>query len=1062
MNKLIKRVLAFSLKNKYFILFSTLILLIAGIITFKTMPIEAFPDVTNTEVTIITQWPGRSAEEIEKFVTIPIEIALNPVQNKISLRSTSIFGLSYIKLVFEDNVTNNEARLQVNNLLGSADLPQNVSPDVQPPTGPTGEIFRYTLRSSFRNPRELKTIQDWVVDRQIRAVPGVADLVSFGGETKTYEIRVDPGKITNLGITALDVFTAVQKSNINIGGDVIVKNNQAYVVRGVGLLNDINEIKNIIIQNNNGVPILVKNVADVTISNLPRLGFVTRSDAVVDSATGKRTVNKQADVVEGIVVMRKGENPTKVIEALKAKIQKLNSKVLPADTKIVAFYDRDDLIHFATNTVLHNMIEGIIFVTIIVSLFMFNWRTTLIVSIVIPLSLLFAFICLRLMGMSANLLSLGAIDFGIIIDGAVVMVEGIFVVLDRKAHEIGMERFNKLAKMGLIKKHGAELGKAIFFAKLIIIAALLPIFAFEKVEGKMFSPLAYTLGFALLGALITTLTLVPVLIRLLLNKNVREKHNPIVNFLVKTMTKGFSFTYRNMLLSVTVSLIIIVVGLFSFKFLGSEFLPELDEGSIWLRVQLPYSISLDKSVDVSKQVTDALMTFPQVKNIISQTGRPDDGTDVAGFYNNEFDIMLYPEDDWKPHITKDALVDKMNQKLSVIPGAQLNFSQPITDNIEEAVSGVKGSICVKIFGDSLNYMEDKSTQVYDILKTVRGIEDLGVIKNIGQPEMDIDLDQQKMALYGVATADADAVIEMAIGGKAASTLYESIRKFDIRIRFPEEYRNTEEAIGNLMVPTQSGSKVPIREIATISTKTGPCLIFRDDNERYSAVKFSVRGRDMGSAIAEAQEKVGKAVSLKQGYSMIWQGDFENQQRATKRLTQVVPISLLLIFLLLFAMFGNLKDAGLVFINVPFAIVGGIAALFITGTNFSISAGIGFIALFGICILFGVLMITVFKENLDNLKGRKNILYRAIREGVESRVRPVMMTAFMAAIGLLPAAISHGIGSESSRPLARVVIGGILCAMTFSLLIFPLIFARAYRKFDAKYGDMMTEKEGGNA
>src|SRR5579871_6684025 len=588
MKKIIKGVLSFSLKNKYFILFATLLLLIAGIITFKTMPIEAFPDVTNTEVTIITQWPGRSAEEIEKFVTIPIEIALNPVQKKISLRSTSIFGLSYIKLVFEDNVTNNEARLQVNNLLGDADLPQNVSPNVQPPTGPTGEIFRYTLKSSFRDSRELKTIQDWVIDRQIRAVPGVADLVSFGGKTKTYEIKVDPGKIANLGISALDVFSAVQKSNINIGGDVIVKNNQAYVVRGVGLLNNINEIENIIVQNINGVPVLVKNVAEVSISNLPRLGLVSRSDAVVDS-TGKRTIKNDIDVVEGIVVMRKGENPSKVIAALKSKIEKLNSAVLPADTKIVPFYDRDDLIHFATHTVLHNMIEGIIFVTIIVSLFMFNWRTTLIVSIVIPLSLLFSFICLRLMGMSANLLSLGAIDFGIIIDGAVVKVEGIFVVLDHKSHEMGMERFNKVAKMGLIKKHGAELGKAIFFAKLIIIAALLPIFSFEKVEGKMFSPLAYTLGFALLGALITTLTLVPVLIHLLLNKNVREKHNPVVHFLIKSMTNGFSSAFKNKEIVVIISFIAMAVGLYSFKFLGSEFLPELDEGSLWLRVQTPYS-----------------------------------------------------------------------------------------------------------------------------------------------------------------------------------------------------------------------------------------------------------------------------------------------------------------------------------------------------------------------------------------------------------------------------------------------------------------------------------------
>ncbi|HWB25333.1 MAG TPA: CusA/CzcA family heavy metal efflux RND transporter [Chitinophagaceae bacterium] len=1056
MIKLLRRILAFSLKNKYFILFATAILLVAGIITFKNMPVEAFPDVTNTEVTLITQWPGRSAEEIEKFVTIPIEIALNPVQKKVSLRSTSIFGLSYIKLVFEDNVTNDEARVQVNNLLPNADLPDGVAPSIQPPTGPTGEIYRYTLRSSFRDARQLKTIQDWVIDRQLRSVPGVADVVSFGGKTKTYEIQVDPQKLANLNITALDVYSAVQKSNINIGGDVIVQNNQAYVVRGIGLLNDINEIKNIIVENINGVPVLVKDVANVEISNLPRLGLVGRSDASIDS-TGKRTVSNEDDVVEAIVVMRKGENPTTVIKALKDKIDKLNANILPADTKIIPFYDRENLINFATDTVLHNMVEGILLVTLIVSLFMFNWRTTLIVSIIIPLSLLFSFICLRLMGMSANLLSLGAVDFGIIIDGAVVMVEGIFVVLDRKAHEIGMERFNKITKLGLIKRNGAELGKAIFFAKLIIIAALLPIFSFQKVEGKMFSPLAYTLGFALLGALLTTLTLVPVMINMLLRKNVREKHNPVVNFFTNTIVRVFTFAYRNKVVVVVSSFVIIAAGLYSFKFLGSEFLPELDEGSIWLRVQMPYSISLDKSVEISKQVRSKLMEFPQVSNVVSQTGRPDDGTDVAGFYNNEFDVMLYPEAKWSPHITKDELVDEMNKKLSVIPGAELNFSQPITDNIEEAVSGVKGSICVKIFGDSLDYMEDEATKVNNILKTVPGIEDLGVIKNIGQPELDIDLDQQKMAIYGVATADANAVIGMAIGGKAASTLYEGIKKFDIRLRFPEQFRNTPTDIGNLMVPTERGSKVPVKEIANITMKTGPCLIFRDDNERYSAVKFSVRGRDMGSAIAEAQAKVNKAITLKKGYTMVWQGDFENQQRATARLEQVVPISLLLIFLLLFTMFGNLKDAGLVFLNVPFAIVGGIMALLITGTNFSISAGIGFIALFGICILFGVLLITEFKENLQKNKYSSNALYKAIRLGVTSRVRPVMMTALMAAIGLLPAAVSHGIGSESSRPLARVVIGGIICAMFFSLLIFPLIFARVYRNFDAKDHDEMIEK-----
>ena len=1055
MIKVLKGVIAFSLKSKFFILSASVVLIIFGIITFKEMPIEAFPDVTNTEISVITQWPGRSAEEVEKFVTIPIELALNPVQQKISLRSTSIFGLSYVKLIFDDKVVDKDARAQVFGLLSNAVLPSGLVPAVQPPTGPTGEVYRYTLESKVRDSRELKTLQDWVVDRQLRSVPGVGDVVAFGGKTKTYEIKVDPGKLTTLGITALDVSSAVQKSNINIGGDVINENDQAFVIRGIGLLNDINEIKNIIILNISGVPVLVKDVATVEISNVPRLGFVSRSNGLLDS-TGKRVVTDVKDVVEAIVLMRKGENATEVVTAIKAKIDKLNNSVLPADTKIVPYYDREDLITYATHTVLHNLVEGILLVTLLVSLFMFNWRTTLIVSIIIPMSLLFAFICLHLMGMSANLLSLGAVDFGIIIDGAVVMVEGMFVILDHKAVEMGMERFNKMAKLKLIKNNGAQLGKAIFFAKLIIITGLLPIFAFQKVEGKLFSPLAYTLGFALLGALITTLTLVPVLISMLLNKNVHEKHNPFLHFLTKVMLGGFIVAFKRKKFVVITSLIVMMIGLYSFKFLGTEFLPELNEGSIWLRVQMPYSVSLNKSVEVSTQVRQILMTFPQVKHAVSQTGRPDDGTDVAGFYNNEFSVMLYPEEDWKPKITKEELIEQMNKKLSIIPGADLNFSQPIMDNVEEAVSGVKGSICVKVYGDSLNYMEDKANQVFKILKTVQGITDLGVIKNIGQPEMDINLDQQKMALYGVATADANAVVAMAIGGQAASTLYEGIRTFDIRIRLPEQFRRTPEDIGNLLVPTQSGSKVPIKEIATLTQHTGPCLIFRDENERYSAVKFSVRDRDMGSAIKEAQEKVDQAVNLKRGYKMVWQGDFENQQRATKRLKQVVPISLLLIFLLLFIMFGNLKDAALVFLNVPFAIVGGLLALHITGTNFSISAGIGFIALFGICIQDGVLLITVFKQNLDKIRGQKGSLYNSIKLGVNSRIRPVMMTAMMAAIGLFPAAISHGIGSESSRPLARVVIGGILCAMMFSLWVFPLIFGWAYRKVDFKNKNESTE------
>ena len=1046
MNKFLKGIIGFSLKNRYLILFLAGLLIASGIYVFTQMPIEAFPDVTNTEIDIITQWPGQSAEQVEKLVSIPIEIALNPVQHKINLRSTTIFGLSFVKVLFEDNVKDPEARQQVMYLLANANLPTGITPAVQPPTGPTGEIFRYTIESKVRDVRELKTMQDWIIDRRLRAVPGVGDINSFGGKTKAYEITVDPGKLATLGITPLDVFSAVQKTNINVGGDMIIQNNQAFAVRGIGLLKDINEIRNVIVSNANGIPVLVSDVAEVNISNQPRLGWVGRSDALFDKS-GHRSVLNDDDAVEAVIVMRKGENPSKVVAALKQTVDKINRDVLPADTQIVPYYDRTDLISYATSTVLHNLSEGILLVIVLVSLFLFNWRATVIVAVIIPISMLFAFICLHLMGMSANLLSLGAVDFGIILDGTIVMVEGMFVILDHKACQIGMERFNKMSKLGIIRRAGAEIGKRPFYLNLIIITALLPIFAFEKVEGKMFSPLAYTLGFALLGSLITTLTLVPVLISLLLNKNVREKHNPIVHAFTAFLLSGFVNAFKRKKIVLTIAFIIMVFGIYSFRFLGSEFLPQLNEGSIWLRVQLPYSVSLDKSVETARKVRKILMHFPQVQYAVSQTGRPDDGTDVAGFYNNEFAVLMYPEDSWNPKITKDQLISQMNSQLAQLPGVGLNFSQPIMDNVEEAVSGVKGSIVVKVYGDSLNYSEAKVDEVYRILRGVRGIEDLGVMRSIGLPELDINLDQKKMAQYGVATSDANSVIATAIGGQAASILYEGVRTFDIRIRYPQAFRKTPEDIGNLQVPTQNGSKVPVREIALITQKTGPCLIFRDENERFATLKFSIRDRDMGSTIAEAQAKVASKVKFKRGYHIAWQGDFENQQRAEKKLQLVVPISLLLIFILLFTLFGNFKDSLLVFINVPFALVGGILALLITDTNFSISAGIGFIALFGICIQDGIILITVFKENLVHMKGQTQSLYTAVKLGVNARIRPVLMTALMAAIGLLPAAVSHGIGSESSRPLARVVIGGILCAMLFSLWVFPLIFGWAYRRSD---------------
>ncbi|HZE82650.1 MAG TPA: CusA/CzcA family heavy metal efflux RND transporter [Puia sp.] len=1031
MNKFISGIVSFSLKNRFFIFFMTLLIIIGGIWSYINTPLEAFPDVTNTQIIIVTQWNGRSAEEVERFVTVPIEVAMNSVQKKSSLRSISMFGLSVTKIIFDDDVEDFFARQQVTNLLRNVNLPENVEPDVQPPYGPTGEIFRYTVQGKNKSSFDLLTEQTWVIDRQLRSIPGVADLVAFGGADRTYEITVDPVMLAKYDITPLEVYTAVSKSNINVGGDVIEKNGQAYVVRGIGLLDNIKDIENIIVDNINGTPILVKNVATVSPSHVSRVG--------------QAGLDNDDDVVEGIVVMRKGENPREVLKRVKAKVQELNEKILPSDIKMVTFYDRDNLMDFCTETISHNLIEGILLVTLIVFIFMFDWRTTVIVSIIIPLALLFAFICLKMKGMTANLLSMGAIDFGIIIDGAVVMVEGLFVVLAHKAHEVGMEKYNKMAKLSVIRKTGSNLAKAIFFAKIIIITCLIPIFAFEKVEGKMFSPLAWTLSFALLGALLFTLTLVPVLTSILLGKDARERNNPIVNFFNAAVMGGLRFTRANKKASLLTAFLIMGLSLFSFKFLGSEFLPELNEGALWVEAKLPMSSSLTQTVNFVSQFRKILNGFDEVNGVLSQTGRSNDGTDPSGFYYVQCQVNLRPKKEWKRKISVEELVNEMDKKLRQYPGVVYNYSQPIIDNVHEAVAGINADLAVKIFGNDLQKLDRLADSVYTILGSVRGIEDLGIMRNLGQPELSIVLDEQKMGKYGITTADANSVIEMAIGGKEASTFYQQERKFGIRIRYPEQYRNNEEAIGNLRLPALHGSKIPLKEIAEIKTITGPAFVYRDKNTRFIAVKFTVRNRDMGSTIAEAQEKVDDRIRLGKGFSIEWAGEFENQVRAQAKLAQVVPVVLVLIFILLFISFGNALDAGLVLINVPFALIGGILALHVTGTDFSISAGIGFIALFGICIQNGVILISVFKANLH----QKILLGQAVVRGVQTRIRPVVMTALMAAIGLLPAAVSTGIGSETQKPLAIVVIGGLISSTILTLLIFPIIVEMLYRRTQRK-------------
>lgn len=1031
MDKFIRNIVAFSLKHKFFTFFWVILLVVAGIVSYIHIPIEPFPDVTNTQITITAEWTGRSAEEVERFVTTPIEIAMNSVQRKTSIRSVTMFGLSVITLIFDDDVEDFFARQQVNNQLRNVELPEGVDTEVQPPTGPTGEIFRYILTSDSRDSRDLLTIQDWVVDRELMAVPGVADVVAFGGQQKIYEIAVDPLKLQSYDLTPLELYEAVSKSNINVGGDIIEKNGQAYVVRGLGLLDSKADIENTIVDIFNGNPLLVKEVATVRETSAPRVGQVG--------------LNDNDDAVEGIILMRKGENAAEVLKRVKAKIHELNTTILPEDVSIETFYDRDNLMEYTTNTVKGNLLEGIVLVTVVVFLFMAEWRTTLVVAIIIPLSLLFAFFMLHLKGMSANLISLGAIDFGIIIDGAVVMVEGIFVALDREARKRGMDKFNKLSKLGLIKTTGGQMGKAIFFSKLIVISALLPVFAFEKVEGKMFSPLAYTLGFALLGALIFTLTLVPVLSAMLLNKNVKEKKNVVTQYINTFILRGFSWTFKRKKLTLVAALLCFGLTLFSARWLGTEFLPQLNEGALWITAEMPMSTSLSESVELTSELRQKLRTFPEVADVLSQIGRSNDGTDPNGFYFVQFQVDLVPKKLWRKRMTMEKIVEEMNVELSQYQGIIYNYSQPITDNVAEAAAGVKAANVIKIYGNDLETLDEYALQVLEQIKDVEGIKDVGILRNLGQPEISVVLDEEKMALYGVTKDEAQSVIEMAIGGKTATVKYEEDKKFDIRIRYDDEYRKDEDDILRLMIPNVSGIRIPLKEVATIQQSTAPAFIYRDDTKRFIGVKFSVRERDLGSTITEARQKVEENVKILAGYSMAWKGEFENQVRATNRLMEVVPISLILIFTLLFVMLGNAKDAAYVLINVPFALIGGILALHLTGINFGISAGVGFIALFGICVQNGVILIGEFHKQVKKVKD----LNVAIAKAIEVRTRPVVMTALMAAVGLVPAAISTGIGSESQKPLAVVIIGGLVTATIFTLLVFPVIYHYALKAEERK-------------
>lgn len=1025
MNKFIQNIIAFSLKNSIIVFFLTGVLVVVGIVSLIQTPIEAFPDVTNTRVRVITQWPGRSAEEVEKFITLPIMKEMNTVPRKSKVRSISLFGLSVVTVLFEDDVDDFFAQQYASNRMQGISLPKGAESQIEPPSGATGEIFRYIVKSD-RHIREVTAIQDWLIERELVSVPGVADVISFGGEEKIYEIQINPNQLASYDLSPLDIHEAVSKTNINVGGDVIERGAQSYVVRGIGLLDKIEDIENITVDVRDNTPILVKHIAEVKISSKPRLGQVGFQD--------------EDDVVQGIVIMLRGENPGDVIPKLKNKIAELNESILPDDVEIVPFIDRTDLVNTTVKTVGTNLIEGILFVSFIVFIFLFNWRTTLIVASVIPLSFLFAIIMLRIQGLPANLISMGAIDFGLLLEGTLVIVEAVFVAMVAKADKMGMERFNKSSKLGLIKKSAGSVATYIVFAQIILIFALIPIFSFQKVEGKMFSPLAFTLGWALVGSLILSVTYVPALIKVLLKRNIREKENFIARSFQKYMNKLFLFSSRFKKATISSYIGLTLICGTAFMFYGTEFIPSLNEGAIYIRATLPNSVNLEESVKFAQQMKDKIRSYDEVEFVLTQTGRPNDGSDPTGFFNNEFHIQLHPEEEWKRKITKEELMNELREELNSYPGVVFAFSQPIQDNVEEYVAGVKSSLVVNIFGDDLEKLENYADEVAHQLNQVEGITDINVYRNIGLPELRIQLHDHKMARYGVDVSNTQAVIEMAIGGAAVTQFYENERMFDVRIRFQKELRDNSEKIGEVLIPNSSGNKVPLKEIATIEYITGPAFIYHEGGSRYIAVGFSVEGRDLGSTITEAQNRVENNINLPKENRIEWAGEFESKERATKQLAVIVPAVLVLILFILYFNFRSTRDTLITAATIPFAFIGGFLSLWVTGTTFGISAGIGFIILFGVNTINGIILVAVMKENL-----RKMPLDKAISEGVYSRIRSIIMIALMGSMGLLPAALSSKMGSEIQKPLAIMIVGGLIVCMILSLTVLPQIFRWAYRK-----------------
>jgi cobalt-zinc-cadmium resistance protein CzcA len=1041
---MIRGLVDFALNNRFLVIALAILLFVGGAIAFHQLPVEAYPDVANNYVEIITQWPGISAEQVEQQVTIPLEIAMNGIPGVEHLRSFSIFGLSDIKLVFEDETDNAWNRERALERLTQATLPPGVQPQMGTDWSPVGQIYFFTLHNT--NPQfdvmDLKSIEDWTVEKTLKSAKDIVDVNTFGGPTREYQVRVDPSKLIAYGLGLTQIEQQLTNNNVNAGGSFLEVGLQQVNVREVGLVRDVPDIQNTVIATKLGTPIRIKDVAVVAQGPKIRLGQFARA---IRREDGKIVDND--DVVSGITPMRKGADAETALKYLHEKIDELNDHILPAGVKIVPFIDRSELVHHTTKTVLHNLTEGIILVVIILLIFLGNVRGAIIVALTIPFSLLFAASCLKLKGIPANLLSLGALDFGMVVDGAVVMVENI-------VRHLGHRGEDRRTPKERIFEAAHEVQRPVFYAIGIIITAYLPIFTLQAVEGRLFKPMAWTVAFALCGALIFSMLVAPVLASLFFPHGTREWVNPVMNWLISVYRRALRLAIRMRWVTVGVGVASLAAAVYLTVggVIGSEFLPHLDEGALWVRGTLAPSTGPSEGIRVANQARILLCSFPEVTECTSQVGRPDDGTDTTGFFNTEYYVGLKPKEQWRPefHQDKDQVIAAMSAQLEKMPGIIWNFSQPIADNMEEAVSGVKGQLATKIYGNDLATLEDKADQVVNVMRGVKGIQDLGVFRVLGQPNLNVTVDRKQCARFQINAADVQDAVQTAVGGNALTQVLQGEERYDLVMRYLPQYRDTKEAIENIRLPAPSGERVSIAQLCKIGERDGASEIYREGNQRYIAVKYSVRERDLGGAVMESMHKVEQKVQLPRGYRIDWEGEFASEERAEKRLLYIVPLTVLLIFIILYTMFRSLKWASLIMLNVMLARIGGLLALVVTHTNFSVSSGVGFLALFGVSVQTGVIML----EYINQRRARGSSIEDSAIEGAVLRLRPIMMTMLVATLGLLPAALSHEIGSDSQRPFAIVIVGGLISDLVMSIFLLPTLYA-----WMARDNDVLPEVEG---